>query len=49
MVSPPRSLGYACGELEIERVPSHEVEIKEKDLLPVFDHFHSMKSPWFDR
>ncbi|KAJ6305813.1 hypothetical protein OIU78_021191, partial [Salix suchowensis] len=27
-------------EIEIEKVPVHEVEIRRKDLLPVFDHFH---------
>ncbi|KAK4482239.1 hypothetical protein RD792_009386 [Penstemon davidsonii] len=28
-----------CGEFEIERISSHEVEIRHKNLLPVFDHF----------
>jgi hypothetical protein len=37
------------GEFEIEKIPSHEMEIKHKDLLPVFDHFHSGKSGWNDR
>ncbi|KAM7495939.1 hypothetical protein LguiA_020353 [Lonicera macranthoides] len=49
MMSPPRLEGYGDGESEIEKVPSHEVEIKRKDLLPVFDHFHSIKSGWNDR
>ncbi|CAL5357551.1 unnamed protein product [Camellia sinensis] len=49
MMSPPRVKGYAGGELEIEQVPFHEVEIKRKDLLPVFDHFRSIKSSWNDR
>ncbi|KAG9457502.1 hypothetical protein H6P81_002010 [Aristolochia fimbriata] len=31
--------GYSGGEIEIEKVPVHEVEIKRKDLLPVFEHF----------
>ncbi|XP_019051469.1 PREDICTED: autophagy-related protein 18g-like [Nelumbo nucifera] len=39
----------AGGEIEIEKVPVHEVEIRRKDLLPVFDHFHSIKSDWNDR
>lgn len=41
----------ACmaGELEIEKLPIHEIEIKRKELLPVFDHFHSIKSNWNDR
>ncbi|KAJ6305812.1 hypothetical protein OIU77_018605 [Salix suchowensis] len=35
-------------EIEIEKVPVHEVEIRRKDLLPVFDHFH--RSPeWRER
>ncbi|KAF9605264.1 hypothetical protein IFM89_015880 [Coptis chinensis] len=41
--------GYTGGEFEIEKVPVHEVEVKRKDLLPVFDHFHSIKSDWDDR
>ncbi|PSR94788.1 Autophagy-related protein like [Actinidia chinensis var. chinensis] len=49
MMSPPRVKGYVGGELEIEQIPFHEVEIKWKDLLPVFDHFHSIKSSWNDR
>ncbi|RYR02303.1 hypothetical protein Ahy_B06g081118 isoform B [Arachis hypogaea] len=28
------------GEIEIENIPIDEVEIRRKDLLPVFDHFH---------
>lgn len=28
------------GEMQIEQVPVHEVEIRQKDLLPIFDHFH---------
>lgn len=49
MITPPRINGYVGGELEIEQVPFHEVEVKRKDLLPVFDHFHSIKSNWNDR
>ncbi|KAI7984290.1 Autophagy-related protein 18g [Camellia lanceoleosa] len=49
MMSPPRVKGYVAGELEIEQIPFQEVEIKQKDLLPVFDHFHSIKSNWNDR
>ncbi|OWM62969.1 autophagy-related protein 18h isoform X2 [Punica granatum] len=29
----------AAGEIEIEKFSAHEVEIRRKDLLPVFDHF----------
>uniref|UniRef100_A0A5B7ARY2 Putative autophagy-related protein 18g n=2 Tax=Davidia involucrata TaxID=16924 RepID=A0A5B7ARY2_DAVIN len=49
MMSAPRIKGYVGGEFEIEKLPFHEVEIKQKDLLPVFDHFHSIKSSWNDR
>ncbi|XP_071725217.1 autophagy-related protein 18g [Rutidosis leptorrhynchoides] len=37
------------GESEIEKLAANEVEIKRKELLPVFDHFHSIKSGWSDR
>ncbi|XP_042518406.1 LOW QUALITY PROTEIN: autophagy-related protein 18g-like [Macadamia integrifolia] len=37
------------GEIEIEKIPAHEVEMRRKDLLPVFDHFHSVHSDWSDR
>ncbi|XP_050223494.1 autophagy-related protein 18h [Mercurialis annua] len=30
----------AGGEVEVEKAPVQEVEIRRKDLLPVFDHFH---------
>ncbi|CAK9175864.1 unnamed protein product [Ilex paraguariensis] len=46
---PPRVDGYTGGEFEIEKVPFYIVEIRRKDLLPVFDHFHSIKSGWNDR
>ncbi|KAL6989611.1 hypothetical protein U1Q18_015362 [Sarracenia purpurea var. burkii] len=36
------------GEIDIEKIPVHEVEIKRKDLLPVFDHFHRIQSDWSD-
>ncbi|KDP21528.1 hypothetical protein JCGZ_21999 [Jatropha curcas] len=45
----PRTHSYGDGELEIEKVPIHEVELKRKELLPVFNHFHSIKSVWNDR
>ncbi|XP_059625797.1 autophagy-related protein 18g [Cornus florida] len=48
-MSPPRVKDKAGGEIEVERLPVYEVEIKRKDLLPVFDHFHSIKSGWTDR
>lgn len=37
------------GEFEIEKLPTHEVEMRLKELLPVFDHFHTIKSSWNDR
>ncbi|RWR76612.1 autophagy-related protein 18h-like protein isoform X1 [Cinnamomum micranthum f. kanehirae] len=40
---------YSVGEIEIEKIPVHEVEIKRKDLLPVFEHFQSIPSGWIDR
>lgn len=45
----PRVNSYGDGEFEIEKIPIHEVELKQKELLPVFDHFHSIKSGWNDR
>lgn len=30
------------GETEIEKVSANEVDIRRKDLLPVFDNFHSV-------
>ncbi|KDP23568.1 hypothetical protein JCGZ_23401 [Jatropha curcas] len=39
----------ACGEIEVEKVPVQEVEIKRKDLLPVFDHFHRSLPNWSNR
>ncbi|KAG4393713.1 hypothetical protein GLYMA_03G148700v4 [Glycine max] len=39
----------ATGEFEIEKVPVNEVEIKRKELLPVFDHFHSIRSSGNER
>ncbi|KAJ9543088.1 hypothetical protein OSB04_022795 [Centaurea solstitialis] len=41
--------GFAGGEAQIENIPCHEVEIRRKDLLPVFDHFNNIKSGWDDR
>ncbi|XP_030503217.1 autophagy-related protein 18h isoform X2 [Cannabis sativa] len=39
----------AVGEIEIEKIPVNEVEIKRKDLLPVFNHFPVLQSNWGDR
>ncbi|KAF2287943.1 hypothetical protein GH714_003393 [Hevea brasiliensis] len=40
---------HAGGEIEVEKVPIQEVEIRRKDLLPVFDHFHRTFSTWNHR
>lgn len=45
----PRDSSSTGGEFEIEKVPAHELEIKQKKLLPVFDHFHSTKATLEDR
>lgn len=37
------------GEIEIEKVPCYEIEIKRKDLLPVFEHFHKVNADWSNR
>ncbi|GMH13181.1 hypothetical protein Nepgr_015022 [Nepenthes gracilis] len=37
------------GEIEIEKVHLHEVEIKQKDLLPVFERSYSVQSDGSDR
>ncbi|XP_057998689.1 autophagy-related protein 18h isoform X2 [Hevea brasiliensis] len=39
----------AGGENEIEKIPVREVEIRQKDLLPVSEHFHRTLSNWTDR
>nr|XP_016496316.1 PREDICTED: autophagy-related protein 18h-like [Nicotiana tabacum] len=42
------SRSFSAGEIEIEKIPVNEVEIRRKDLLPVFDHFHRIPSKWSD-
>lgn len=37
------------GESEIENISANEVEIRRKELLPVFDHFHSIRPSWNER
>lgn len=37
-----------AGETEIENIPVYEVEIRRRELLPVFDHFHRIQSDWSD-
>ncbi|KAD6120161.1 hypothetical protein E3N88_11432 [Mikania micrantha] len=40
---------FADGEAQLENIPCYEVDRRRKDLLPVFDHFNSIKSGWDDR
>ncbi|ESR46467.1 hypothetical protein CICLE_v10000138mg [Citrus x clementina] len=40
---------YDGGETELENIPAHCIEIRRKDLLPLFDHFHSIQADWSDR
>lgn len=37
------------GETEIEQMPSQEVEIRQRDLLPIFEPFHRIQPDWNDR
>ncbi|XP_019421305.1 PREDICTED: autophagy-related protein 18h-like isoform X1 [Lupinus angustifolius] len=36
------------GEIEIESIPVNEVEIRQKDSLPLFNNFHRIQSTWPD-
>lgn len=36
-------------EVEIEKILVRDVEVKRRDLLPVFDNFHNTKSDWNER
>ncbi|XVF57369.1 hypothetical protein PTKIN_Ptkin06aG0199900 [Pterospermum kingtungense] len=36
----------SLGEIDIELMSACEVEIKQRDLLPVFQHFHRIQSGW---
>ncbi|XP_022150194.1 autophagy-related protein 18g isoform X3 [Momordica charantia] len=49
VMSSPRINSNAGGEFEIENVPAHEIEVREKELLPCFDHCLSLKSGCNDR
>lgn len=49
MMDSPRVDILAGGEFEIETIPTHEVEIRRKELLPAFDQFLGIKSDWSDR
>lgn len=45
----PKADCYKGGEFEIEMATSHEIEIRHKDLLPIFDNFPRVRSSWIDR
>lgn len=47
-MEPPKADCYFGGEFEIEITSSHELEIRHKDLLPIFDHYPRAKSGWTD-
>ncbi|KAK6164734.1 hypothetical protein DH2020_001598 [Rehmannia glutinosa] len=49
VMEPPTAECYSDGEFEIEMASSHEIEIRHKDLLPVFDSFPRARSGWIDR
>lgn len=40
---------HTGGENEIEKVPVHQIEIRQRELLPLFDHFLRIQSDWSDR
>ncbi|KAJ1435725.1 WD40/YVTN repeat-like-containing domain superfamily [Sesbania bispinosa] len=44
-----RTIFSGGGESEIEKISANEVEIRRKELLPVFDHFHSIRPSWNER
>ncbi|KAI3473688.1 hypothetical protein Pfo_030925 [Paulownia fortunei] len=48
VMEPPKAECYFGGEFEIEMTSSHEVEIRHKDLLPIFDHYPRARSGCID-
>lgn len=46
---PSKAECYPGGEFEVEMASSHELEIRHKDLLPIFDNFPRARSGWTDR
>ncbi|MED6210258.1 hypothetical protein PIB30_062515 [Stylosanthes scabra] len=44
-----RTSSIDSGESEIEKISANEVEIRQKELLPVFDHFHCTRPGWNER
>ncbi|KAL6610199.1 hypothetical protein ACP70R_040168 [Stipagrostis hirtigluma subsp. patula] len=43
------TIGTSAGEIEIEKLPLHEVEIRRRELLPVFKQFHYSEKNLSDR
>ncbi|TVU19320.1 hypothetical protein EJB05_35464, partial [Eragrostis curvula] len=43
------TIGTSGGEIEIEKLPLHEVEIRRRELLPVFKQFHYSERNSSDR
>ena len=41
-----RTVFNAGGESEIEKISANEIEIRRKELLPVFDHFQGIRPNW---
>ncbi|KAI4310985.1 hypothetical protein MLD38_035923 [Melastoma candidum] len=41
--------GGPTGEIEVEKIPANEIEIRRKDLLPVFEHFQRNHHVWGER
>ncbi|CAI0395419.1 unnamed protein product [Linum tenue] len=46
VMDPQRVDSNTNDESEIEKVPAHEIEVKRKELLPVFDIKNSIKQGW---
>ncbi|CAI8603846.1 unnamed protein product [Vicia faba] len=44
-----RTVFNAGGESEIEKISANEIEIRRKELLPVFDHFQGIRPSWNER
>ncbi|GKB22611.1 hypothetical protein Tco_0862012 [Tanacetum coccineum] len=42
-------LRFPCEGTQIENIMSHEVDIRRKELLPIYEQFISIKSCWNDR
>ncbi|KAI4369416.1 hypothetical protein MLD38_017856 [Melastoma candidum] len=41
--------GSPAGEIEVEKIPANEIEVRRKDLLPVFEHFQRNHHVWGER